>query len=442
MAQGRSYNDTMVYMKENSGSWTLYNVGRDYLGSVTHVATSGGTLVAEYSYDPWGRMRNPQTLEPYTYANEPELLLGRGYTGHEHLSWYGLVNMNARLYDPVLGRFLSPDPYVQAPDFSQNFNRYSYALNNPLKYTDESGELWWLVPAIGAVFGAYSGGVMANGGSYNPLKWNYQSGKTWRYMLYGGLAGAASAWYGGVIAESEGFMANTMGLIVSSASYSMYTYAYTGGQTPISVNFGFASYDFTNDRWGFLGKKGNKWYENVGYGLGALANLSDAVSLLRGGGKNIDINSKHVPDEEGDIWGHSSATYKSVENGEAKVNTIISVGPDTEVRTIDALGNKLSISQLYKNSIKGAKTYWDTYFGAKGTWTVRLNNISTTAMSKYASSINRWDLLFNSCVGHTSRALWGAGVPNIYLLHPHLLNAQLLIRQLGIYSSPYLYQIP
>ena len=130
----------MVYMKENSGSWTLYNVGRDYLGSVTHVATSGGTLVAEYSYDPWGRMRNPQTLEPYTYANEPELLLGRGYTGHEHLSWYGLVNMNARLYDPVLGRFLSPDPYVQAPDFSQNFNRYSYALNNPLKYTDESGE--------------------------------------------------------------------------------------------------------------------------------------------------------------------------------------------------------------------------------------------------------------------------------------------------------------
>ena len=47
--------------------------------------------------------------------------------------------MNARLYDPVLGRFLSPDPYVQAPDFSQSFNRYAYALNNPLKYTDRSG---------------------------------------------------------------------------------------------------------------------------------------------------------------------------------------------------------------------------------------------------------------------------------------------------------------
>jgi RHS repeat-associated protein len=53
---------------------------------------------------------------------------------------FGLINMNARLYDPALGRFLSPDPYVQAPDFSQSFNRYSYCLNNPLKYTDESGE--------------------------------------------------------------------------------------------------------------------------------------------------------------------------------------------------------------------------------------------------------------------------------------------------------------
>jgi RHS repeat-associated protein len=49
--------------------------------------------------------------------------------------------MNARLYDPALGRFLSPDPYVQAPEFSQNFNRYAYCLNNPLKYTDEDGKV-------------------------------------------------------------------------------------------------------------------------------------------------------------------------------------------------------------------------------------------------------------------------------------------------------------
>ena len=46
---------------------------------------------------------------------------------------------NLHIYDPQLGRFLSPDPYVQAPDFTQNYNRYSYVLNNPLKYTDPTG---------------------------------------------------------------------------------------------------------------------------------------------------------------------------------------------------------------------------------------------------------------------------------------------------------------
>lgn len=137
---GDAYSAPMVLQRENDEEWTAYNIGRDYLGNITHIATSNGTLVAEYSYDPWGRLRDPETLEIYAAGEEPELFLGRGFTGHEHLTWFGLINMNARLYDPLLGRFLSPDPYVQAPDFTQNFNRYSYALNNPLRYTDVTGE--------------------------------------------------------------------------------------------------------------------------------------------------------------------------------------------------------------------------------------------------------------------------------------------------------------
>lgn len=121
--------------------WTLYNIGRDYLGSITQVATADGTLIDEYSYDPWGRLRDPQTLTIYPRGQEPDLLLGRGFTGHEHLLQFGLVNMNARLYDPLLGRFLYPDPYIQDPGFSQNYNRFAYVLNNPLKYSDESGEV-------------------------------------------------------------------------------------------------------------------------------------------------------------------------------------------------------------------------------------------------------------------------------------------------------------
>ena len=54
------------------------------------------------------------------------------------------------MYDPAIARFLSPDPYVHEKAGTQGYNRYSYCLNNPLKYTDESGEFPWLLVAAGA----------------------------------------------------------------------------------------------------------------------------------------------------------------------------------------------------------------------------------------------------------------------------------------------------
>ncbi len=65
----------------------------------------------------------------------------RGYTGHEHLYKQDLINMNGRMYDPIAGRMLSPDNYVQDPTSLHSFNRYSYVINNPLKYTDPSGQI-------------------------------------------------------------------------------------------------------------------------------------------------------------------------------------------------------------------------------------------------------------------------------------------------------------
>ena len=71
--------------------------------------------------------------------------------------------MNARLYDPMTGCFLSPDPYVQAPDFSQAFNRFSYCWNNPLRYVDEDGEF------LGTIITAIGGFVVAIGKSIGAL---------------------------------------------------------------------------------------------------------------------------------------------------------------------------------------------------------------------------------------------------------------------------------
>ena len=138
---GDAYDAKAVYVRENGGEWCLYDISRDRQGSITLLVDSKKRKVQELSYDAWGNLRDPETWKLY-HGDEPQLLIGRGYTGHEHLQEFGLINMNARLYNPLLGRFINPDPYIQELDNSQNFNRYSYCLNNPLKYNDPSGKFF------------------------------------------------------------------------------------------------------------------------------------------------------------------------------------------------------------------------------------------------------------------------------------------------------------
>lgn len=114
----------------------MYYIHSDYLGSVNFISNSAGAVVQETGFDAWGRQRNASN---WTYNSLPALKFERGYTFHEQLDAFELVNMNGRMYDPVIGRFLSPDPMTPSAENLQNFNRYSYVLNNPLKYTDPSG---------------------------------------------------------------------------------------------------------------------------------------------------------------------------------------------------------------------------------------------------------------------------------------------------------------
>jgi RHS repeat-associated protein len=117
----------------------LYFTETDNLGSIISLLDESGTYVEKYLYDPWGRRRNPET---WSYDSIPTpTLIDRGFTGQEHLDEFGLINMNGRMYDPYIGRFLSVDPIIQFPGNSQSFNGYGYCLNNPLIYTDPSGFL-------------------------------------------------------------------------------------------------------------------------------------------------------------------------------------------------------------------------------------------------------------------------------------------------------------
>ncbi|HQV67023.1 MAG: VCBS repeat-containing protein [Saprospiraceae bacterium] len=140
-----------VIIDTQGSTHTPHYVYTDHLGSIIKVTNAAGTDEVVQTFDPWGRRRDYST---WTYIDENiplghPIWLYRGYTGHEHLPQFHLINMNGRMYDPELARMLSPDNYIQDGGNSQNYNRYSYGYNNPLKYTDPDGNFIHLLISVG-----------------------------------------------------------------------------------------------------------------------------------------------------------------------------------------------------------------------------------------------------------------------------------------------------
>lgn len=131
-----------VILIKKDGQLNFYQAFCDNQGSILSVFDEEGNKVFDASYDAWGK----QTV------TQNDIDLRYGYCGHEMLNEFGLINMTGRIYDPEIGRFISCDNFVQSPYNTQNFNRYSYCFNNPLKYTDPDGN-WPVHIAIGAVIG-------------------------------------------------------------------------------------------------------------------------------------------------------------------------------------------------------------------------------------------------------------------------------------------------
>ncbi|WP_016799222.1 RHS repeat-associated core domain-containing protein [Vibrio cyclitrophicus] len=115
----------------------------DALNSVDMITDGYGVVVERRSYDTWGKQRKVAWREDGPLDVVQQAITNRGYTGHEEIVEVGLVHMNGRVYDQELGRFISPDPIVQAPYVTNSFNRYAYVWNNPLKYIDPTG--FWTV---------------------------------------------------------------------------------------------------------------------------------------------------------------------------------------------------------------------------------------------------------------------------------------------------------
>lgn len=139
---------------------TLYYSYADFQGSLVALTDAEGKVLTEtvngvekeigrFAYDPWGARRNADnwTLAATTPSGGWGAITSRGYTGHEHLDAFGIINMNGRVYDPLTAQFFSPDPALEVSNWL-NYNRYSYCNGNPFKYTDPSGNNPLLVAAL------------------------------------------------------------------------------------------------------------------------------------------------------------------------------------------------------------------------------------------------------------------------------------------------------
>jgi RHS repeat-associated protein len=203
-----------IYEQATAGN-SMHYIYSDYLGSVRCITNSSATVESRLSFDAWGNRRNYLTGDKLTTV-PTGLITARGFTGHEHIDDFVLINMNGRIYDPALGMFLSPDNNIQAPDFTQNFNRYAYCLNNPLVYSDPSGDFIFslFLPVIGplldaACWGAVIGGagytasVAFSDGGFN----NWNGGDFWKSVGFGAASGFLTAGVGQIFGPigSAGF---------------------------------------------------------------------------------------------------------------------------------------------------------------------------------------------------------------------------------------------
>ncbi len=180
-----------VYVKKSGSNGQLYYAYTDQLSSTTTLTDEKGKVVYQQSFDAWGRKRSPKSWEIEDYKEDSNFEWLRGYTGHEHLPEFGLINMNGRVYDPVLGRMLSADNYVQNLTSSQSYNRYSYCLNNPLKYNDPDGE----IPHL-AVVGIYAAVNVGADWAKNDFQMN--GDQFARSLMRGMVQGSYAAASGGV----------------------------------------------------------------------------------------------------------------------------------------------------------------------------------------------------------------------------------------------------
>ena len=424
----------------------MYYIHKDYLGSYYCVTSDNGIVIELnnveqiYSFDPWGRRRNHTD---WSYEDVPiSFLFDRGFTGHEHLDAFELINMNGRVYDPVLGRMLSPDNFVQASTYSQNYNRYSYAFNNPLKYTDPDGEFAHLI--IGAIIGGTMNWI-SNGANF-----------TWEGLGYFGIGAAAGALSAGIGAGIGGLVSGT-GIF----SFSVASSLSIGGVFP-GMAIG-ASVGFTN---GFISGTGNSLIAgnklgsalgngiNMGIiqgGTGALIGGITGGIRARGYGGNLWTGNRDVPILTGRLP-LSGTQQLAAPELEAHYHSVRPTYSEASIEFGELRSNAISLSELnnrYANAMQttvGKPYLWGANgpnsFDCSGAACYGIRNASNLNFGDYSANeifatfscttdkIARGNVLFydfnsDGIMDHITTA-----ISNSQMVHPS--STEMIIQQIPI----------
>ena len=178
--------------RDNATEDTIYFT-HDHLNSIDSVSNAAGVVQAYLAYDAFGARRNAATWSGAAPTADMTVVANtsrRGFTEHEMLDNLGLIHMNGRIQDPVLGRFLSADPFIADLSASQALNRYSYVRNNPLTRVDPSGFVdtvkgpedgcsSFLCVDLSVGWGVWAGSISGLGYGSGLLSFSYNVSSAW-----------------------------------------------------------------------------------------------------------------------------------------------------------------------------------------------------------------------------------------------------------------------
>ena len=259
---GDGYSAPIVLKSDGTTQEYLY-LHRDYQGSIVAITNQAGVIVEKRLFDAWGQVLKIQDAQGNCLSQFS--VLDRGYTGHEHLQSVEIIHMNGRIYDPKLHRFLQTDSLIQDPSNTQNYNRYGYCWNNPLKYTDISGEEIGLLTAViigaaiaaltytatalladvpfsaggllqSAAIGAFSAAVTFGIGEACSAITNFATRATTQALAHGTFQGLMSGVQGGDF--FTGFAAGCLASVASSAWQGGSSFETSGNVTTETVQKG------------------------------------------------------------------------------------------------------------------------------------------------------------------------------------------------------------